>query len=998
MLAVRLITSAICVLVLSLRTYAQSDAILDQEGLFEKEIRPLLVEKCYKCHSGVKTNGGLSLENRAAWQAGGESGAVIVPGNAAASLLVQAVRYDGLEMPPKDAGGKLNDQQIASITRWVESGAYDPRDDEAHLAGMSLEDARAWWAFRPFADTKASEAEARDLTPISKSVDDYVNEELRKQNLPTTPSADRRTLIRRATYDLTGLPPTIDEVEQFVVDADPNAFSNLIERLLASPQYGVKWGRHWLDVVRYADTAGENTDRPLPHAWKYRNWVIDSFNKDLPFDEFVQLQIAGDLLRKDSALSNFQEGIIATGYLAIARRFGHDIDNDSHLMHEDVIDNLGKNFLGLSIGCARCHDHKYDPIPAEDYYALYGIFSSTRFAFPGCEAKGQPRDLVPLLPQSEVDALLQAWQQRNAAAEAEKQRRAELAVAFKSKAKALLPTPQLLVEAVVAEGATSDFPVAVDSPPLRAIMKQGEVLQLAVAPNGSHGADSTQVTWEISELVAESTSEKGAQQRVWTINEVVPPLLSGNPIPSHDGAAWCFLDVTDGPEFLVDRRDGIDGQTALQSWSSGDTPSVFANRSSAAVEVWTSLAANSFFMHPGINRKVAVAWICPEDMVVELSGRVTDVHPSGGGDGVSYQLMHLASANLGPALLQLGAASTSTDITIEPAPSIPLAYAVVEGNAKDARLHTRGDPEKLADSVPRRWLTAFGKLPIAEESGSGRLDLAKWIAPHPLTARVMVNRIWHWHFGRGLVATPNDFGSRGAPPSHPELLEMLTTYFRSSGYSVKAMHRLIMNSAAYQRDSSTPDAAMQDSDNRYLSRFVRRRLQAEELRDSLLTLSNRLDPTPAQAHPFPAEATWNFTQHNPFSAAYDTNKRSAYLMIARQRRDAYLSVFDGADPNASTAVRQTTTVPTQALYFLNDPQFHLYAAAFAERILSLPGSDIPVEEQIVSAFRFVFQRSPSTEESKRALGFLDTYPGSTVEKWSAFARILLASNEFLHVD
>ncbi|MCP3691819.1 MAG: DUF1549 domain-containing protein, partial [Planctomycetaceae bacterium] len=232
---------------------------------------------------------------------------------------------------------------------------------------------------------------------------------LARHGLQPNGSTDKRTLIRRATYDLTGLPTRPSEVESFLSDDSPKAFDRVITRLLDSSQYGVHWGRHWLDVVRYADTAGENTDRPLPHAWRYRNWVLEAFNRDMPFDSFARQQLAGDILGAGGTVQQRQEGIVATGYLAIARRFGHDIDKDIHLMHEDVIDNLGKNFLGLTLGCARCHDHKYDPVTSDDYYALYGIFSSTRFAFPGCEPKGQPRDLVPLLSQPEVDARKAAY-------------------------------------------------------------------------------------------------------------------------------------------------------------------------------------------------------------------------------------------------------------------------------------------------------------------------------------------------------------------------------------------------------------------------------------------------------------------------------------------------------------------------------------------------------------------------------------------------------------
>jgi hypothetical protein len=712
---------------------------------FESKVRPLLIEHCYECHSGEKTKGGLALDTKAGWEKGGDSGPAILPGTPDASLLIKAVRYqdDDLAMPPQKKGVKLPDGAIASLIEWVKMGAPDPRVAEAKLGGMSADEAKSWWAFQPL--PQADKA---------RSIDDFILTKLSEAKLQPAAPADPRTLIRRATYDLTGLPPTPEEVEAFVANPAPDAIAQLIDRLLDSPQYGVQWGRHWLDVVRYADTAGENTDRPLPHAWRYRNWVMDALNDDMPYDEFVKLQLAGDVLNENKADTERSAGIIATGYLAIARRFGHDIDKDMHLTFEDVIDNVGKNFLGLTTGCARCHDHKYDPITAKDYYALYGIFESTRFAFPGCEPKGQPRDMVPLIQPAQIEAIMKPWRERQAQVEAENKR-------------------------------------------------------------------------------------------------------------------------------LTDK-------------------------------------------------------------VVE----------------------------------------------IEPAPVIPVAYAVVEGKAKNSRFHQRGDPEMLGEEVPRRWLSAFGGDTVLADAGSGRKQLGDWMMQQPITARVMVNRIWQWHFGSGLVHSPNDFGARGEKPTHPELLDWLAGQFVASGYSVKAMHRRIMHTAAYQRASATSPAAD------LLSHFTRRRFTAEEMRDSLLFVSGQLDATPAEAHPFPPEKTWTFTQHDPFTAVYETTKRSAYLMVQRQRRHPFLSLFDGADPNASTATRQTTTVPTQALYFINDSFFHAQADAFATSLIKLATDEARIEQ----AYRLLFQRQCSASERERCETFLAGYPAAPQEKWAAYARVLLASNEFMHLD
>jgi hypothetical protein len=948
---------------------AAHTALAEDHAFFESKVRPVLVEHCYECHSREKTKGGLALDTKQGWEKGGNSGPVIVPGKPEESLLIKAVRYHDkdLAMPPEKKGGKLTEAVIADLVEWVKMGAPDPRIAEAKIAGMKEDEAKSWWAFQPLPKVNAS-----------KNVDDFINAKLAEAKLNPAAPADPRTLIRRMSYDLTGLPPSADEVESFAADSIRNpksAIQNLIERLLASPQYGVQWGRHWLDVVRYADTAGENTDRPLMHAWRYRNWVFDAFNRDLPYDDFVRQQLAGDLLFEKASTKQREEDIVATGYLAIARRFGHDIEKDMHLTFEDVIDTLGKNFLGLTTGCARCHDHKYDPITATDYYALYGIFSSTRFAFPGCEPKGQPRDMVPLIPPSEVDALMKPWEERNAKLEAERKKQLEATKAAGEALVKLGAASQVLADAKVAEGASVPFEH-------RVRVRQGEVVQLAVAPNASHGADSTLIEWRIAET-------NGAK-RAWSVAELVPALMKGNPHLAHDGAAWCFLETTIAPAFLTDKSDSISGNSALKKWSSGDTPSVFVNSADQQVMVWTTLAAESFFVHPGINRPVAVAWISPFDGEITLSGRVADVHP-GGGDGVAFELKHIAASEYGPALAQLGASLKPT-AEPEPMPVIPVAYAVVDAKPKNDRLHLRGDPEKLGDEVPRRWLSILGGEPVPADSGSGRKELGDWIAKSPLAARVMVNRIWEWHFGQGLVRSSNDFGGRGEKPTHPELLDWLAVKFVESGFSVKAMHRLILSSRLYQRASAAPTSA--DPDNRLLAHFPRRRLTAEEMRDSLLTASGQLDLMPAQAHPFPAESTWTFTQHGPFNAVYETTKRSAYLMVQRQRRHPFLSLFDGADPNATTAARQTTTVPTQALYFINDTFFHAQADALARKLVSQPNDDARITE----VWRILFQRRPTATETQRTKSFLASYPADNADKWTAQVRVLMASNEFLHID
>jgi len=945
-----------------------------QLEFFEEQVRPLLVTRCYSCHAGTKARGGLLLDTANGWQRGGDSGPAIVPGRPDESLLIDAINYGSLEMPPPDAGGKLSATEIEVLTSWIQMGAPDPRRGTESLGGMSLDEAKSWWAFQPLPNI--------DGLADPQHIDRLLNKALQREGLTANEPADRRTLIRRATFDLTGLPPTADEVGAFLADRSPDAFNRVIERLLASPQYGVNWGRHWLDVVRYADTAGENTDRPLPHAWRYRNWVFDSFNRDTPFDEFVRLQLAGDILAADQDDKQRAEGIVATGYLAIARRFGHDIDKDMYLTHEDVIDNLGKNFLGLTLGCARCHDHKYDPVNSQDYYALYGIFESTRFAFPGCEPKGQPRDLVPLAPQSEVDALTASYQAELAKFEQWEKSIADHAQRLKELAAG---ASSVLAEAAVEEGKATSIHAGREDQVSNLSLRKGEVLQLTILPNANHGADTTRIELEIA-------LTSGPARRTWNPENLIDRFTAAGPAITQDGALWCLLDVSDGPTFLRDKKQDINGVAGLRGWAKGDLPSAIVTAGTEPAAVWTTLPPRAFFVHPGPTQNVAVAWVCPADGTYQLRGTVTDAHPAGGLDGVSFRLEHFASPEFGAGLAAVGQQISSEPPQRPEPPAIPVAYAVVESQPRNAKFQKRGDPEQPGDEVARRWLTIFGGDKVAAEGGSGRAQLADWVAGNPLAARVIVNRVWGWHFGRGLVRSSNDFGARGEAPTHPELLDGLTARFVASGYRIKELHRLIMQTAAYQRASAVPGQS--DPDNRWLSHFTRRRLTAEELRDSLLTVSGQLDQTTGESHPFPPESTWRFTQHNPFNAVYETNRRSAFLMVQRQRRHPFLALFDGADPNASTPVRDTTTVPTQALYLINDPFFHEQAGVFAASLSKLPDNS----SRIHHVYQTLFQRAATGLEQQRLTEFLAAYPASDEEKWSALTRVLMASNEFLYVD
>jgi hypothetical protein len=857
--------------------------------------------------------------------------------------------------------------------------------------GLRAEEHATPWSIQALQISKPPHREAG--TWGHNAIDAFIAEGHRERGVTAAPPANRRTLIRRASYDLTGLPPSDGPIEAFVADPrpDPEAFREITEKLLASSHYGEHWGRHWLDVVRYADTAGENSDHPLPHAWRYRNWVIDAFNNDKPYDQFVRDQLAGDLMAENKPTEERMAGIVATGYLAIARRFGHDIDKGNYLMYEDAIENLGKAFLGLTISCARCHDHKHDPIGMRDYYALYAVLESTKFSFPGCEPKQQPRDLISLAP-GDFASRRKTWEKRRDELKAEADATGPPA---KSKKLKELATK---CSVVVSKGDVPDGgSVVVSEQPIAFEVRKGEAIQLSILPRGNHGADTT-----ILDLAITHTS--GGETTRWPLADLIDDLLKSNPKSAAKGAAWCFLDTAGDPKFLTTRNHGVDGKKELKSWSPGELPSVLVNTSSEPVKAWYTLPPRTFFCHPSAKGPVAIAWLSPVNGRVTIDLTVSDGHP--GGDGVAWQLEHFADPAIAAAYRDLGEASRprlgleeeiANHVAAEPV--APLAYAVAEGAPKPARLQERGDPELPGEAIPTEFLAILGGGTLGGGKTSGRLELAEKIASrdNPLTARVMVNRIWAWHFGHGLVATRNDFGNHGTPPSHPELLDYLARYFMDHGWSVKAMHRLIMESATYRqaaRDGFPPES---------FSAFARRRITAEELRDTILVAAGTLDLNPGNEHPFPPTNKWSFTQHAPFAAEYLTAKRSVYVMRKRNRASRFFALFNGADPNASTADRDVTTVPTQALYFMNDPFFHNCAEKFAERIRAAASDPA---SRLDFAFREVFARPVTDGEVTNFTDFATTLDATLKgdaearEKatWNAYARVLLGCNELLHLD
>lgn len=817
------------------------------------------------------------------------------------------------------------------------------------------------------------------------SVDEFILRKLSAESLSPSARANRRSIIRRASYDLTGLPPRPETVRDFLNDPDDDAisFAKVVNKLLESKAYGEKWGRHWLDVVRYADTAGENSDHPVEDAWRYRNWVIQSFNNDMPYDQFVREQIAGDILAAGKNGKEFADNTIASGYLAIARRFGHDIDKRMYLTYEDVIDNLGKTFLGLSIACARCHDHKHDPITSADYYALYGVMASSRLPFPGCEPKQQPRDLVPLVTDDVIEEN-KVWEEK-----LKKLQHDLIENPKKELIKVASESYRMLSEGHLPVGKSVDL----SSDPIKINIRKGEAIQISIAPNGNHGADTTLIELKIKH-------QNNSVKQEWTTQDLVDILTKGNPLNSNN-ATWYFLDIgPKGPRLLNEKEEAINGQGTLKKWSIGGLPSVAINNGNDPIKAWTKIPARSFFVHPSADSPVAVTWISPVTGKIEIELKIVDGHA--GGDGVIWQLQHFANHKIHSSYEKLsidkeGIAKIEEHKNKKPISKTDYAYAVAEGTPKDYPIHNRGDAKDLGPIVKRRFLTVLGGDILGDRNSSGRLGLANKIvsSKNPLTARVMVNRIWAWHFGRGIVQTLNDFGNHGTLPTHPELLDYLAKEFINGGWSIKKMHRIIMNSATYQQ------SAQSGTGIKYYAGFERRRLNAEEIRDSILLLSGMLDQSTGREHPFPQKSKWNFSQHAPFADEYFTSKRSVYMMRKRNRISSFFSLFDGPDPNASTANRSQTTVPSQALYFMNDPFFHDCADQLSANIRAI-GPD----ERLEYAYQLLFSRPANKTDHEDFEAFAKVMAPKIsndpeeqdTEIWRSYSRILMSSNEFLYLD
>ncbi|MGV3661274.1 MAG: PSD1 and planctomycete cytochrome C domain-containing protein [Prosthecobacter sp.] len=791
---------------------------------FARDIQPIFKAHCLKCHGPDGQNGTVRYDQKASAFGQADSGKrPIVAGSTDQSELLRRITstHKDEQMPPK--GARLGPSEIDLLRRWITAGAIWP---ESATPVAAAKPTTNHWAFQPIHEPKLPEV--KDKSWPRNPIDHFIHAKREAAGLVPAPDATPEVLMRRLSYDLTGLPPsaallemtgTVQREKSDVrsekssehLTSDVSPLTLALNSLLASASYGERWGRHWMDWVRYADTAGDNSDYPIPQAYLYRNYIIQSLNDDVPYDRFITEQIAGDLLPAASQEQRNRH-VIATGYLAMARRFGSLVERYPwHLTIEDTIDNLGRTIMGLTLSCARCHDHKFDPVSARDYYGIYGIFASTRYPFPGLELFKTQRDFVPLIPPHEAADKLRPF-----------------------------------------------------------------------------AKDTAKLTAELDRQLAE-----------------------------------CQAKALDNA--VRDRTATIDEQRKMK------------------------------------------------DDLDRMLRRARD-----------------AGENLADHLKKT--------------PVIPAAYAVQDARPVNARLQMKGEPDRLGGEVPRKFIDILGgqTLPDDAQKGSGRLELARWItdSKNPLTARVIVNRVWQRHFGRGLVPSTNDFGLRGEKPTHPELLDWLALDFMRHGWSLKHLHRLIVTSRTYQMAcADTPDNLASNPSNTLYWKFNRQRLDAESLRDTLLFISGALDPKPqTEPHPIPPSSKWGYTQHHPFKDDYPSNKRSVYLMTKRLTAKPYLQTFDGPDPNVCTGTRDTSVTALQALYFVNDEFLHEQAALFAKQLVQQHSND---DQRLESAFRAALARTPTRDERTLMLQHLQTVRGQSKDDtaaWASLTRSLFRLNEFLYLD
>jgi len=926
---------ALFVYLVACALFAQSH---EQVEFFEKRIRPVLAKSCQACHNPKVKTAGLDLSTPEGFLAGGQSGALVSEQDSESSRLLKVVSYDEkLKMPPT---GKLAGDQLDDLAAWVKMGApwpgaKSPSAVPVRQAGRQFtEEEKRFWAFQPV--SKPVPPGPKNAAWIKNDVDRFILAKLEEKGLQPAVPADKLTLLRRVTFDLTGLPPTEKEIWDFLADQSPGAFRTVVERLLASPRYGERWGRHWLDVARYADSTGNDEDHRYPYAWRYRDYVINAFNNDLPYDQFVREQVAGDLIPGQDGAVN-RDGIVATGFLALGAKAIAQQDKMRMLydVYDEQVDVTSKAFLGITLSCARCHDHKFDPLLTRDYYSMVNFFANTR-SFKDSQSHVSRLLYLPLVPAGEY----KKYQDHQDKLSAKKLEIEDVIDGERERYSNHL-TPKLAQYMLAA----------------RRVYKDGGDLKVVADDAGL--LENVLKRW--ADYLKQDTRKK--------------PHLE----PWHSASPEKLADVA------ADFQKGYEAQ--MKNWT-------------GKINRWreeTRRMLKEMNMPPRPR---------PE-FKAEEDGFFFDVYIQPRGpfavtekdqDQVFTAEAKLTLARLKQEQDQLKSASP---------PEPEMACAVQEGDPVKQHVFIRGDYNSHGEEASKGYpaILTKGGEPIPADKGSGRLALAEWLSgkTNPLTARVMANRIWYWHFNEGIVRTPDNFGRMGQRPTHPELLDWLASRFVESGWSIKSLHRDIVLSNAYQMSSNaSAEAAAKDPENRLWSRFQRRRLAVEEIRDGLLAVDGTIDyqmgGTLQKGFGTDGENSQDRMSINPDKQ----KRRTVYLPLRRANLPTLLNLFDFGDATTMSGTRTRTNVAPQALFMMNSEFLSERSAKVAASLLA--GANRQSREILESVYLRTLNRRPAAEELDAGLTYVASFqqkfsgPDAEIAAWRSMIRVLLASNDFIYVD
>jgi cytochrome c551/c552 len=941
----------------------------EQVEFFESKIRPLLANNCFTCHGSTVQAAGLNFSTAATFFKGAESGPVVVKGEPENSRLIQVVGYHGtIKMPP---AGKLKDSEIADLVAWVKMGApwadagVIPPAPERRAEHKFSREQKAFWAFQPVRDNPPPTAKNGGWA--QSPVDRFILAELESKGLAPAKAADRLTLLRRATFDLTGLPPTVKEIEDFLADGSPDAFAKVVDRLLASPRYGERWGRHWLDVARYADSAGADEDIRYPYAYRYRDYVVDALNQDLPYDEFIKQQLAGDLLPPDTPGGVNVKGIVATGFLQVGPKLLAEQDKPKMVydMVDEQLDVTSRAFMGLTVGCARCHDHKFDPIPTKDYYSMASIFASTK-SLSKVEGTVSQLLFVPLVPKD----VTERYNQHQAKIKAKSEQIQEIVDSEAAKyAAALRPD---LARYMLASWQYENRPKSLSSLKVEEFARQQELERLILE------------SW-ISYL--KPSPEVRPHLRPW--------------FQAVEGASKLQPAPADGPAVLPQ----VPAQLA-------EAAKAYQKQFQQSAEEWEDTLAK---WRIKAKEALSLRMDPPEKPKVEGGKHrfFAEVYFGKGPFALPEENPERLFSDQSRATVT-ALRSELDSLKKNSPPEPPMACAVEEGPSIQQRVFIRGNVANPGEEVPKQFLQIIaGESQTPVTKGSGRLELAEWLTKpdHPLTARVIVNRVWQWHFGEGLVRTPGNFGKLGEAPTHPGLLDYLARQFIEKGWSIKAIHRLIMLSSTYQMSSDiSKKATDMDPSNRLLARMNRRRLDVEEIRDGLLAISGELDFTVGGT----LQAGFGTDEENSNARlSFDpdsTKRRTVYLPLRRSNLPSLLNLFDFGDATTPGEGRARTNIASQALYMMNSQFVSDRARELARNLLADPIDDD--RRRIEAAHLLILGRRPGGDEVQNGLDYIKDYekkgadlgrvrgavPTSKLEAWQSFCHILMSSNEFIYVD